>query len=402
MKKQTRLRLFLAALVVAGVYTGLCSCGKPDEKQQETEIAGTSDSVSLDKEESAQKEEGGVSKPQEQLSCEAEQGEERVSLSDHALEAMTSLQQLLTGSTRLGVLYLGERGQNESEPLVEWLRNNNPGMLEQMPFLAEIPQECIIGSYGDLYCVLPRRDDTTLVVREIEWVTYGNGGGRFEGEELYRGKRAEPVLVYVTHGEWGGESDATLQGGELGRVACWEPSVELGAEAPDGESLFWWSPKLDLESVSLAYLPCDEKDVPMMLDLSHYGDVGFLWGPDAALASPTIEGATGKWLSENGWMLHLAYDPAAENGSGGVVLYHPCVMEDGTTGIEFDCHGTWTLQDASLQLEAYDAAGNMVGGRFRVCVSPSGELYIYEAEDGTKLPFFEPDDTYAVLCACEE
>lgn len=393
MKKQTVIRAVLAALFAASLWMGMSACDKPDGNRIETEADGSENSLPLDKE-----------NPDQNNQPDTPDHEEKKLI--YSVEAQTSIEQLqalLTSNTRLAVAYLGERARNEAEPLTEWLWNNVPGMMEKMPFLAEIPEEHILGgTYGDLYCVLPRKDDTTLVVRQIEWLTYGNGGDRFEGEELYHSDRAAPVLVYVTHGEWGGEADAMLNGGDLGRSACWEPSVEIGAEGADGESLFWWSPKLELESVGLSYLPCDENEVPMLLDLTGYGDVGLFAGPDSALLSPTTEGVTGRWLTENGWMLHLAYDPVAENGNGGMVLYHPYELEDGTTGFEFDCHGTWALQDGNLQIEAYDPAGNPVGGTFRVRVSPSGDLYIYEAEDGTKLPFFEPEAHDKVLSPYEE
>lgn len=254
MKKQTVIRAVIAALFAASLWLGMSACDKPDGNRIEAETGGPENSLPLDNENPDQNNEPDT----------PDHEEKNLIYSAEAQTAIEQLQARLTSNTRLAVVYLGERARNEAEaePLTEWLWNNVPGMMEKMPFLAEIPEEHILGgSYGDLYCVLPRKDDTTLVVRQIEWLTYGNGG---------------------------------------------------------------------------------------------------------------------------------------------VVLYHPYELEDGTTGFEFDCHGTWTLQDGDLQIEAYDPAGNPVGGTFRVRVSPSGDLYIYEAEDGTKLPFFEPEAHYRVLSPYEE
>ena len=49
-----------------------------------------------------------------------------------------------------------------------------------MPFLLEIPNNCILGAgYGDLYCIVPRDENTSLAVNHVTWESLGNAFGLY-------------------------------------------------------------------------------------------------------------------------------------------------------------------------------------------------------------------------------
>lgn len=251
-----------------------------------------------------------------------------------------------------------------------------------MPFVAKIPAQRTFGSYGDLYCIVPRGDDTSLLVHSVAWEDLGNGARPNVGDALYQSDHAESVLVYVTHGAWRDETDTVIR-----------------ATTADGEGIEWY-PLVDLENGGCT-VPVDLDGVPLLFDFSNLYDVGdylpypdYDYGPDAGWWAPTDLGlANTTWNSKNGWMLELSYDENALNGSGEAVVYRPA-----EGGLEQDCRGIWQMQDNCLYLELYDADGKMTTGLFPVLIPPSGEkLYIERDADGALPPFFTPGQPHNTM-----
>ncbi len=295
--------------------------------------------------------------------------------SQEALNSIELVQNSIQNNSIIAAAYLGTKSEDDSTELTEWLWNNVPAMMETLPFLVELPSQDIIGTYGDLYCVIPRGNDVSLVVNRLEWKTLGNGAEAITGEALYENNEALPFLVFVNH-------DPILDN---------ETDVEINISTEDGNTMSW-HPLIDHETAGV-YTGYLSKPIWNFADLCEVGT----FGPDAEMLPPTEIGISGKWLAENGWMLHIAYDATTENGSGGIVLYQPVTVEDGTTALERYCHGIWWLDDGKLCFESYTFKGEAVCGQFDVLLNPAGELFIYEAADGTRLPFFNESENKAIL-----
>lgn len=298
--------------------------------------------------------------------------EDGFSYSVEAAEALYDLQNHLTHEP-FAVAYLGYREKGDTTALAGWMHDTVPVLAATMPFVTEILAQYTFGSYGDLYCIVPRGSDTVLSVNRVAWEDTGNGASPSVTDALYESDHAEPVLVFVTHGAWRDETDVVIR-----------------ATAADGEGIEWY-PLVDLETGGCT-VPVDVDGVPFIFDFSHLYDVGD-YTPDAEWLPPTDLGlGNTTWLTENGWMLELGYDENALNGSGNMVLYQPVEGEDGAFLSPY-YQGTWWMEDDSLCLGIYD--GNCP---FPLLISPSGEqMVVMQADDGSVLPFFEEGQTSTSL-----
>lgn len=280
--------------------------------------------------------------------------------------------------------YLGYRDEDNTDSLVEWLYNNCPMLKASWAFLEEIPEEDIIGEYGDLYCVVPMDESVTFTVKSVEWETLGNGTTPHYSEPMYYAEVNRPFLMYVNYGDGWEEANLTVEFEEQdGFVGTWFPQYNQ-----ENACLQSWTQANGYE---------------VLLDFEHLNDNDY----DTDVSSddmywlPAVEVVIGDttWYSDNGWMLVFGYDENAESGSGGVVLYEP-KQEGDEVILSRYFQGVWWLEDDSkLYIDAYNDRGEFVGGLFPVRLSPSsGELMrITRADDGTVLPFFEDGQTISVL-----
>lgn len=295
--------------------------------------------------------------------------------------AQISIEDLYTGRRHelFAAAYLGYREKGDTTDFVEWLHNSYPLMPAFWPFLTEIPQEDIIGDYGELYCVVPMDESVTFTVKGVEWETLGNGTQPHYSEPLYHAEVGRPFLLYVTHGRWRDETSLTVEYVQQdGFVGTWFPTYD-----PE-------TGRLEIRK--------DSDGRGTVLDFALRHDIGWNMPMDVPIGDmewlpPTDLGlGNTAWYSENGWVLEFSYDESAEAGSGCMVLYQPVEGEDGTILTPY-YDGTWWMEDDSLCLGVYE--GNCP---FPLLISPSGELLvIMQADDGSVLPFFEKGQTTAGL-----
>lgn len=268
--------------------------------------------------------------------------------------------------------YLGYREEGDTRSLAAWLQDNCPMIATFWPFLAEIPQEDIIGEYGDLYCIVPMDGSLTFTVKGVEWEQGGNGSVPHYSEPLYYPMIDRPFLLYVTYGQWRDETNLT--------VAYLQPDGFEGI----------WCPEHDPETGRI-----EEWYLDRVLDFAALYDVGDYVphleqdpgpAPDTEWLPPTNVGlGNTTWYSDNGWVMAFGYDESAGLGYGDMVLYQPTEDAAGTVLTPY-YEGTWWMEDDSLCLGVYD--GNCP---FPLLISPSGEqMVIMQADDGSVLPFFEP------------
>lgn len=274
----------------------------------------------------------------------------------------------------LAAAYLGNRSGEDTMPLSDWLWETCPGLMAEMPFIAQIPEDRILGGgYGDLYCLVPRDDSTTLAVNWVYWDKTGDEAKPQVEKVLYRSEYAEPVLVYVWY-------EGTLDA----------PCIEIQAIAGNGAQVTWY-PTLDRE-YGYIVIPTGENDDPLIMDFSFFGFLeeegndmeNWDFGDDGWLP-PTDEGlADTSWVCEE-WSLELYRGSTDPAWFGTAVL---CRWSANIAGADETREGFWRMEGDCLCLEFPGVSG----GSFPVLIDPSGEhLFIQQAADGTCPPFFDED-----------
>ena len=80
-------------------------------------------------------------------------------------------------------------------PMRDWVNEAAPELCAKYSFLRDIPRERVVGSGGNLYCVVPRDPNASLEVNRIRW------NARIDNyeivEELYRSQIGEPILLFA-------------------------------------------------------------------------------------------------------------------------------------------------------------------------------------------------------------
>lgn len=272
--------------------------------------------------------------------------------------------------------YLGYREESDDSTLAEWLQNNCPMLTSFWPFLAEIPQEDIIGDHGYLYCIVPMDASVAFTVKHLEWENTGDNVPPSNSETLYAPQVDRPFLLYSTCESWLDNADVVLEMVEAdGFEGVWSPVLQ-----PDGSITNPLSRDGGYTIVDFAGLYDIGDYVPHLYNNTD-ADSGWLPPTETGLANTT-------WYSDNGWVLSFGMDG---NAADGMVLYAPEEGEDGTLTPYYE--GTWWMEDDKLCLGVYDGVCP-----FPLLLSPSGEkLVIMQAEDGSVLPFFVEGQTICNL-----
>ena len=272
--------------------------------------------------------------------------------------------------------YLGYREEGDDSTLAEWLQNNCPMLTSFWPFLAEIPQEDIIGDHGYLYCIVPMDASIAFTVKHLEWENTGDNVPPSNSETLYEPQVDRPFLLYSTCESWLDNADVVLETVEAdGFEGVWSPVLQ-----PDGSITNPLSRDGGYTIVDFAGLYDIGDYVPHLCNNTD-ADSGWLAPTEIGLANTT-------WYSDNGWVLSFGTDG---NAADGMVLYAPEEGEDGTLTPYYE--GTWWMEDDKLCLGVYDGVCP-----FPLLLSPSGEkLVIMQAEDGSVLPFFVEGQTICNL-----
>lgn len=312
-------------------------------------------------------------------------------------KALLWLQEYMAGyapQAAIAAAYLGYREAEDTTSLTQWMKNNAPELVKEMPFILTIPPERILGSdHGNLYCIVPGDDRTTLSVNHVTWKSTGNGVWPESDKVLYRDEYAEPVLVFVGYEEFYDEPDIEIvasDSGGAGGIVTWNPI---------------WNP----EDGGYMIIPTGEDYEPLVLDFTKFGNGMDLedWNDPDNLepagddwwVPPTDVGlADTGWVCD-GWYLNLLGGDENPDYAGTAELY--CQFEDGQE-YQLLYYGVWKMVDDCLQLIVSTGVGNTPSdgsGVFPVLIDPSGEyLYIQQDRDnGMCPPFFEDGVTSTVL-----
>ena len=126
---------------------GITACGKG--RKQETGVlpsAPTEEQMAeTDTEEDT--DDGKNAEAEEEISEEIETdetltGENQTGWTVWELRNRMEEEEQLAGA----VAYLGYREENDKSTISDWIQNNNPDLLVELPFLAEIPEDRILGA----------------------------------------------------------------------------------------------------------------------------------------------------------------------------------------------------------------------------------------------------------------
>lgn len=264
--------------------------------------------------------------------------------------------------------WLGCREAGEDRPLDQWLLDTVPGLMEEMPFVLQIPEDRILGGEGgNVFLILPRDETTSLSVNRVQWVSRENGVWPEVCEVLYRSEYAEPVLITAGWVEYPDKAD-----------------VGICAVAGNGAEAEWYPAFGEYGNV---IVPCGEDALPLVLDFTGYADSpGYEMPGDAWWLPPTDEGlADTTWVCGD-WMLELSRGGSDPEFAGCAQLLHP---EDGE--FKMVSSGVWRMEETCLHLELSAGAGASLSGSFPVLIAPSGDyLYMEKSAEGS-LPFFGED-----------
>lgn len=386
MKKM--IRRLVAAFLSILLLLSLAACGGKGSEQQQDNSAEPS-------EDSRQVETETDSKSPHDHTVKGNKGEKDTppassapADNEQAQAALDLLRECMDNAPQiaLAAACLGYREANDPTPLTDWMWVNSPALMEEMPFILTIPEDRILGAgYGDLYCLVPRDDNTTLAVNHVTWKSTWNSGVRPEADEvLYRDEYAQPVLVFVGYEEFRDE-----------------PDVGIHAIAGNGAQVEWY-PFIDAEEGYMS-IPTGVDYNPLILDFTRFGDINGLdywdnpdgWEPagDDSWLPPTDEGpADSQWNCAGGWFMELSRGNCDPDYAGTADLYHQ--FEDGQESQLF-YSGAWRMEGDCLRLELSAGVGTSASGSFPVLIDPSGDhLHIQQSRDGyTRPPFFDDDVT---------
>lgn len=333
-----------AALAAVLLGAALCGCraGAPESAPEPTRMAET------------------------EAAAETESAPEQV-LPDTAMELLTPYMEAAP-QFAFAAAWLGCRETGEDRSLDQWLLDTVPGLVEQMPFVLQLPEDRILGSEaGDVFLILPRDEMTSLSVNRVQWVACEEGVRPEVTEVLYRGEYGEPVLMIAGWEEYPYEADL---------LVC--------AVAGNGAQAQWCPAFGEYGGISVPY---GEDGEPLVLDFTGYGgSTGWEMPGDAGWLAPTDEGlADTTWICGE-WMLELSRGGSDPAYAGCAQLLYP---EDGE--YKMVCSGVWRMEETCLQLELSGGAGDPLSGSFPVFISPSGDNLYMEKSAQSTLPFFGED-----------
>lgn len=392
MYQKVRKHCFAATLPLL-LTLSLCACTQEQAENPVEEAKDSAIELPVATEELADRE--NMKSPD---SPESTESAESTAWTQDAEASLTLLREKISGDpVMFGAAYLGyvgglfDEGFEQGFPI--WLRENNPAMLDEYPFIEEIDAEHIIGGAGHLYCIVPVDENATVAVNRIKWddrtQTYENI------DVLYRSEVGHPILVF-----------ANLDG-----IAS-NVDTQIHITDNNGRSCAWY-PSLD-EELSDCLVPCIINGECLSRDFTEsqsgsaeaLGDwlaAGWL-GPTAlGLAGSDAWGMTWctsgtAWDTDRQAWFMLTFYPGDDTG-GAVDLDW---QYDGEEEFEEQWSGFWTIETeldmpsrVTIRLsrvggKSYDTAdGPMyLSETYPIMIAPSGEnLLISKGENGVCLPF---------------
>lgn len=150
-------------------------------------------------------------------------------------ESVAFLRMMMDGTPqKFAVAYLGWK--EETNEFQSWMQEKCPLLLDNYPFMPMIPQERILGTAGEVYCVVPTDPNSKVVVRRLKDTPYAEEEG--VQEVLYEAESGEPFIVMSNAGDFYQDTQVIFTDTE-GNRTLWYPQLgEYGMTfIPDNEEL---------------------------------------------------------------------------------------------------------------------------------------------------------------------
>ena len=148
------------------------------------------------------------------------------------------------------------------------MQQSAPVLCEKLPFLLDIPKENVIGTAGDLYCIVPTEQVTSVQIYMDAWDNEGNE----HTTVLYESDTCEPVLLRRDSDDWDSVTYVTI----------------INADG----TAFTWYPRCD--AMGCLDKLCNDEGRPAIYDFSAYAEV---------LRAEYFEIMGEGWLSPTKWDL---------------------------------------------------------------------------------------------------
>ena len=166
--------------------------------------------------------------------------------------SLNNLRQSMVETPQLfAVAYFGyqdaENGQTPVDPYTV-MAKQTPKLCEDLPFLAQIPADQIIGAGGDLFCIVPLDEDATVAVSRGYWDDENEQ--YIYDDMVYSSSTGDPILLFCNNS------------GD-------EPDTQVYISGPSGE-VFWY-PQTDDNGCAMALQNDNWED--LFLDFSSYREL---------------------------------------------------------------------------------------------------------------------------------
>lgn len=178
-------------------------------------------------------------------------------MSEYAATSLTALRREMDGTTYLfAAAYLGYIGEATENP-AEWIQDICPQIMVDYPFIKEISEKQIVGNIGDLYCIVPRDAQASVMIRQMIDEEDTADGAKKAGDVLYRSETGMPILLFCNEFRYRDRAD-----------------VEISVEGTDGKQAVW-QPMLD--KAEYIVLPQNDAGEFLAMDFTYYpnGNAGF-------------------------------------------------------------------------------------------------------------------------------
>ena len=149
-------------------------------------------------------------------------------MDDSAYAALVSLRQAMIGTPQgFAVAYFGYVLPDGDSPVDPFAAMNGvaPQLCENLPFLLQISAENVVGTDGNLFCVVPADGGSTVAVNRTPWDEATKSYK--DAEVLYRSETGDPFLLMTTNTSDCMETEVVITDSQ-GNVTIWYPSIDEG------------------------------------------------------------------------------------------------------------------------------------------------------------------------------
>ena len=186
--------------------------------------------------------------------------------------SLTSLRQAMVETPQLfAVAYFGYHDTMDSDAPVDpfaVMQEQAPELCKDLPFLLDIPADRVIGSNGDLFCIVPLDENATVAVSKGIW---NETSEQYLYEHpLYFADSGEPILLFCNN-------------------AGFEPDSQLCIWGPSGDIL--WYPQ------------ADDNLCAMPLRNDNWDDLFYDFSPYRELLLAEYNSMNGEWVKPTAEML---------------------------------------------------------------------------------------------------